>query len=107
MSNPFNIKNIIIIIFGIIIGSILFILGNKDDSPGLSFIGIFLGLLIILKGIFIDKKYYIPIIILFICFICTIFPLVLFLDEEINNYSINRNYVFNKYNWNLFYYNIY
>ncbi len=89
MNINYNLKNIIFIILGIIIGVTLFILGNKDDSPGLSFIGIFLSFLIILKQILIQKKYYIPIVLIFLGFILTIFPLVLFLDKEINSYSIN------------------
>lgn len=89
MNINYNLKNIIFIILGIIIGVTLFILGNKDDSPGLSFIGIFLSFLIILKQILIHKKYYIPIVLIFLGFILTIFPLVLFLDKEINSYSIN------------------
>lgn len=89
MNINYNLKNIIFIILGIIIEVTLFILGNKDDSPGLSFIGIFLSFLIILKQILIQKKYYISIVLIFLGFILTIFPLVLFLDKEINNYSIN------------------
>lgn len=65
MNINYNLKNIIFIILGIIIGVTLFILGNKDDSPGLSFIGISLSFLIILKQILIQKKYYIPIVLIF------------------------------------------
>lgn len=89
MNTHYNLKNIIFIILGIIIGTVLFTLGNEDDSPGLSFIGIFLSFLIILRQILIQKKYYIPTVLIFLGFILTIFPLVLFLDKEINNYSIN------------------
>lgn len=84
-------KTIGFILAGIISGTTLFILGDMDDAPGLSFIGLTIAFLLVMRGIYhakiIKKGYHIPIILLVFGAVGIILPIILFLDEEIKAFS--------------------
>lgn len=92
LKNLFTVKSILPIMLGIIVGIVMFILGNADDAPGLSFIGLITAFLLIMRGIYhskiISNGYHIPIILLIFGVIGIIFPIILFLDGELNGLSI-------------------
>ncbi|MCI6466109.1 MAG: hypothetical protein MSA90_11665 [Faecalicatena sp.] len=84
-------KTIGFILSGIIISTILFILGDMDDAPGLSFIGLAAAFLLVMRGIYhagaVRSGYYLPIILLVFGAVGIIFPIVLLLDGEIKGVS--------------------
>ena len=81
-------KTIGFILAGIISGTTLFILGDMDDAPGLSFIGLTIAFLLVMRGIYhakiIKKGYH---ILLVFGAVGIILPIILFLDEEIKAFS--------------------
>ncbi len=74
------------IVIGAVIGSLLFTLGNADDAPGLSFIGLVAGFLLIMWGIHnsgvIKKGFFVPILLLCFGFGGIVFSVALLLDGE-------------------------
>ena len=85
-------KVIVPICIGIIIGLVLFVLGDLDDAPGLSLIGLVLGSGLIFWGLFrikvvmqkIDPGIAVP---LFYCIGGIILAIVLELDGEISGFQ--------------------
>lgn len=76
-----------LILLGILLGSILFRLGDLDDAPGLSFLGLIIAFMLIMRGIYhgqiIRRGYHMPII-FFVFGLCgLLLPIVLILDGEI------------------------
>ncbi len=88
INNFLRFKVISLILLGIVIGITLFILGDIDDAPGLSFIGIIVSFLLIMRGIYYSKiiqnGYHIPIILFVFGMMSIILPIILILDGEIN-----------------------
>lgn len=82
-----NVKTILFILLGTAIGLILFVLGEADDAPGLSAIGLLLAFLLIMRGIYyahiLRRGYHIPIIVMVFGILFIIFPIMLLLDGEI------------------------
>lgn len=76
---------------GAVVGTILFVLGELDDAPGLCFIGLLAAFLMLMRGLYfgkvIRKGYCIPIILLVLGCIVVVFPIILFLDSEIGKDS--------------------
>ena len=69
MNKFFKPKVILPVILGIVIGGLLFALGENDDAPGLCAIGLSVGFILIMLGInktgIIKKGLLIPILLLF------------------------------------------
>lgn len=86
------IKILLPIILGVTFGLVLFTLGNAEDAPGLSLIGIVVAFLLIMRGIYhakiMQKGYHIPIILLVFGIGGIVFPFILLLDGEIELFSI-------------------
>lgn len=84
-------KIIFPILLGLSVAWLLFTAGDADDSPGLSFIGLSLGFLLIMRGMYhtgiIKKGLHIPIILSVFGIVALIFPVVLWLDNEIRGLS--------------------
>ena len=84
INNFLRFKVISLILLGIVIGITLFILGDIDDAPGLSFIGIIVSFLLIMRGIYYSKiiqnGYHIPIILFVFGMMSIILPIILIID---------------------------
>lgn len=80
------------ILLGSVIGLVLFFLGNAEDAPGLSFIGLAAAFLLIMRGLYhakvIKTGYHMPMVFLVFGVIGILFPIILFLDGEIEWLSI-------------------
>ena len=87
----FRPKVLLYVICGILIGCILFYLGDADDSPGLSFIGLASAFIIIMRGVYhssiLPEGYHIPLVLITFGVVALVFPVILFLDEEIEGLS--------------------
>ena len=85
MVNP---KTILYILFGILVGAVLFFIGDADDAPGLSLIGLSAAFLLIMRGVYnanlLRKGYYLPCILLVFGMVGLLLPIVLYFDQEIN-----------------------
>lgn len=92
MNSFLKAKVLLHILFGVAVGLVLFLLGDADDAPGLSFIGIVAAFLLIMRGIYyakvIQKGYHIPIILFAFGSMGILLPIILFLDEEINSNAV-------------------
>ena len=84
-------KTILFILLGIFVGIVLFLLGDADDAPGLSFLGLSAAFLLIMRGIFhsgwLPKGYAIPIVLFVFGMVGLLFPFILFWDGEIAAFS--------------------
>lgn len=92
-----NIKTILFCLSGIIIGFILFTLGDADDAPGLSAIGIGIAFLMIMRGIYhmgiIKRGHHIPIVVAVLGLALILFPIMLLFDHEIIKLSLLHCFV--------------
>ncbi len=90
--NLLKLKVVLPLLMGSIIGYTLFTLGDADDSPGLSFIGLAAAFLLFMRGIYhtglIRKGCHIPIILSVFGSVALIFPVILYLDGEIQGLSV-------------------
>lgn len=90
--NFLKLKVILPILVGLVIGYTLFTLGDADDSPGLSFIGLAAAFLLFMRGIYhtglIRKGCHIPIILSVFGTVSLCFPVILYLDGEIQGLSV-------------------
>ena len=79
-------KVILLIILGIIIGGLLFALGEYDDAPGLCAIGLSVGFILIMLGInntgIIKKGLLTPILLLFFAAFIALITSSILLDGE-------------------------
>ncbi len=86
MNKYFKPKVIIPIILGIIIGGLLFALGEYDDAPGLCAIGLSIGFIIIMLGVIktgvIKKGLLAPILLLFFAAFIALITTSILLDGE-------------------------
>jgi hypothetical protein len=95
MNKIFKPKAIILLIIEIIIGGMLFAIGDYNDSPGLCVIGLSVGFVLIMLGIYttglIKKGLLISLLLLFFSVFITLITLVILLDGEFDDkpwYSI-------------------
>lgn len=81
-----KLKIILPIILGIIIGGLLFAIGDSDDAPGLSAIGLSVGFVLIILGInnsgVIKKGLLAPILLLFFAAFIALITTSVLLDGE-------------------------
>lgn len=86
MNKFFKPKVILLIILGIIIGGLLFTLGEYDDAPGLCVIGLSVGFILIMLGVnktgIIKKGLLTPILLLFFATFITLTTTSILLDGE-------------------------
>lgn len=86
MHKFFELKFILPVILGIVIGGLLFALGEYDDAPGLCAIGLSVGFVLIMLGInntgVIKKGLLSPILLLFLATFVTVLTTVTLLDGE-------------------------
>jgi uncharacterized membrane protein len=86
MNKFFKPKVILPIILGIIIGGLLFVLGEYDDAPGLCAIGVSVGFVLIMLGVnktgVIEKGLLAPILLLFFSAFITLLTTSILLDGE-------------------------
>lgn len=82
----FKPKAILPIILGIIIGGLLFALGEYDDAPGMCAIGLSIGFILIMIGInktgIIKKGLLVPILLLFFAAFIALITTSILLDGE-------------------------
>lgn len=75
------------ILLGWALGGLLFMLGDADDAPGLSFIGLSVAFLLSMRGIYcagvLPQGYCLPIILLIFGAAAVLMPVVLLLDGEL------------------------
>lgn len=75
------------ILLGWALGGLLFMLGDADDAPGLSFIGLSVAFLLSMRGIYcagvLPQGYCLPIILLAFGAAAVLMPVVLLLDGEL------------------------
>lgn len=75
------------ILLGWALGGLLFMLGDADDAPGLSFIGLSVAFLLSMRGIYcagvLPQGYCLPIILLVFGAVGVLMPVVLLLDGEL------------------------
>ncbi|MDO5399882.1 MAG: hypothetical protein Q4F17_02735 [Eubacteriales bacterium] len=87
-----NIRASMWMLLGNLLALALFTLGDLDDAPGLSFLGLAGGFLLVMRGIYhlgiLRKGHHIPVILLVFGVVAVLFPLVLFLDGEIEGLSL-------------------
>ena len=92
IKNFFQPKVMLFFIIGLAFCIVFMILGDADDAPGLSFIGIIVAFLLIMRGIFhakvLRKGCHMPVILFVFGAIGVFFPIILLLDGEIVRYSI-------------------
>lgn len=88
----FHPKAILFLLLGGAAGAVLFLLGEMDDAPGLSFIGLAAGFLLMTRGVYhagvIRRGYHIPIILCVFGVVAILFPVILLLDGEIQGPTI-------------------
>ena len=86
MNRLFKLKVILPIILGIIIGGLLFALGEYDDAPGLCAIGLSIGFILIMLGVnktgIIKKGLFTPILLLFFAAFIALITTAILLDGE-------------------------
>jgi hypothetical protein len=86
MNKFFKPRVILPIILGIIIGGLLFVLGEYDDAPGLCAIGLSVGFVLIMLGVnktgVIKKGLLAPILLLFFSAFITLLTTSILLDGE-------------------------
>lgn len=74
-------------LMGILVAGTLFMLGDLDDAPGLSFLGLAGGFLLVMRGIYytgwLKAGYHLPVILFVFGAVAIVFPLVLYLDGEL------------------------
>lgn len=84
-------KVLFYVICGILVGCILFYLGDIDDSPGLSFIGLAAAFIMIMRGVYhssvLAKGCHISLVLFVFGAVALVFPVILFLDGEIEGLS--------------------
>lgn len=89
MNKFFKLKVILPIILGIIIGGLLFALGEYDDAPGMCVIGISVGFILFMLGInktgIIKKGLLSPILLLFFAAFIALVTTSILLDGEFGN----------------------
>lgn len=87
MGRGSNWKAMLCFILGLLVAGVLFWLGDMDDAPGLSFIGLAAGFLLVMRGIYhtkiIKAGHHIPIILCVFGAVGILFPIVLYLDGEL------------------------
>ncbi len=95
MSRFIKLKVVIPIVLGIIIGGLLFALGDMDDAPGMSAIGISIGFIFIMFGInksgLIKRGWFAPILLIFFSIFISLITTSILLDGEFGDkplYSI-------------------
>ncbi len=85
-------KTILLTAAGVIIGSVLFWMGEADDAPGLCLIGLLTAFVLIMRGIYfanvIRKGLHIPIVLFVFGAVGLILPIILILDGEIRILSV-------------------
>jgi hypothetical protein len=86
MNRLFKPKVILPVILGIIIGGLLFVLGEYEDAPGICVIGLSVGFVLIMFGVdktgIIKKGLFAPILLLFFSFFIIFLTTILLLDGE-------------------------
>ena len=86
MNKFIKLKVILPVILGIIIGGLLFVLGEYDDAPGLCAIGLSIGFILIMLGInktgIIKKGLLAPILLLFFATFIALITTSILLDGE-------------------------
>ncbi len=89
MNKFFKPKVILPIILGVIIGGLLFALGEYDDAPGLCAIGLSVGFILIMLGVnktgIIKKGLLTPILILFFAAFIALITTSILLDGEFSD----------------------
>ena len=87
----FQPKVLVFFVLGALIGGILFSLGNADDAPGLSLIGLTAAFLLMMRGIYhakiLRQGCHIPLVLVIYGVFGLTFPFVLFFDGEIRFFS--------------------
>ena len=87
----FQPKVLVFFVLGALIGGILFSLGNADDAPGLSLIGLTAAFLLMMRGIYhakiLRQGCHIPLVLMIYGVFGLTFPFVLFFDGEIRFFS--------------------
>lgn len=82
-----KVKAVVLIVLGILVAGTLFILGDLDDAPGLSFLGLAGGFVLGMRGIYhtgwLKRGWHIPIVLFVFGTVGIVFPLVLYLDGEL------------------------
>lgn len=88
MNSRNYLKSVLLILLGMAAAVVLFILGDMDDAPGLSFLGLALGFLLVMRGArqagWIRVGYSVPILLLVSGAVIVVFPTALYLDGEID-----------------------
>ena len=87
----FQPKVLVFFVLGALIGGILFSLGNADDAPGLSLIGLPAAFLLMMRGMcpakILRQGCHIPLVLVIYGVFGLTFPFVLFFDGEIRFFS--------------------
>ncbi len=80
-------KGVLFCIAALLVGILLFYLGEMDDAPGLSFIGLLLAFLLVMRGLcyfrVISVGYAVPVVLLVFGVVACFFPIVLLWDGEL------------------------
>ena len=83
----FQPKVLLFLLAGAVIGGVLFTLGDADDAPGLSFIGLAAAFLLMMRGIYhahlLPRGLHVPLVLLVFGLVALVFPFILYLDGEI------------------------
>ena len=83
----FRPKVLLSMLSGAVIGGVLFALGDADDAPGLSFIGLAAAFLLIMRGVYhtdlLPRGLHLPIVLAVFGLTALAFPFILYLDGEI------------------------
>lgn len=83
----FQPKVLLFLLAGAVVGGVLFALGDADDAPGLSFIGLAAAFLLMMRGIYhahlLPQGLRIPLVLLVFGLVALVFPFILYLDGEI------------------------
>lgn len=86
MKRIFKPRVILPIILGIVIGGLLFAIGEYDDAPGLCVIGLSIGFVLIMSGVnrtgIIKKGLFAPILLLFFAAFIALMTISILLDGE-------------------------
>lgn len=91
-------KVLLFILMGAIIGAVLFLLGDSKDAPGLSFIGISIAFMLVMRGVYytriVPQGYHMPCVFSVFGVVALVFPFILFLDGEITLLSVSAGISF-------------
>lgn len=87
----FHPRVLLLMLCGAVIGGVLFTLGDANDAPGLSFLGLAAAFLLVMRAIYhariLPRGLHLPLVLLVFGAVALAFPFILFWDGEIRLFS--------------------